>query len=1063
MNIAKFSINNPVLITMLMVAAVVVGLLSFTQLPVDLLPNISIPVVAISTVYPGAGAADVERSITKPIEDAVISLNGVDTVTSTSQENVSLVTIQFTLETDAQKAAQDVQERINAIRGSFPRDALSPTVQRFDLSALPIISLGVSDASGSMRPEQLRRFVDDTVKSRLERIDGVAQVGVTGGLQRQIQVQLNLDALRARRLSPAQVTGAIAGANASLTGGRLEENGQDVLIRTPGDFRSLEEINNVVVSNQRGVPVYVRDVATVTDGFADVETLSRVDGKDSIALSIQKQSGGNTVGVADAVQAELAALRQENPNLNIIVVSDQSEFIRESVNDSLLDLFLGAVFAALVVLVFFRDLRNTVVTVIGLPIIIIATFAVMQFLGLSLNLITLLALSLAVGLVIDDAIVVRENIFRHMERGEDPKTASLNGTNEVASSVVAMTLTVVSVFLPIAFVSGLIGRFFSQFGLTVTAAVVLSLIEAFTLAPMLSAYWFKQRKEKKTHAEAEANAKQEEAFLEYEPAAEAAHAPAHLNSDSLELKEAQEAKLGWFDKVYRGMLAWTLRHKLITTGIAVLFFVGIIACFPFLEFSFLPSTGQSTITFAIQLPPGTPLSTTDAEARRIETILHELPDAEDVFVSVGGQGAPERASFTVNLHDAEAYAHVEQELREKLAGTPGLAFSTGGFAGGGSGVSGRTLQLNLQTTGNPQDLVVASQQIMDAIKDVPGVVDLGRSYQPGKPELHIDVDRERAARLGLSTAAVGSTVRTLVNGDTASRYRDPGQEADIVVRLRPEDRSRLQDILDLSLTTATGQIVPLRNVATLSDASGPSALERLNRQSKITIGANILGRAQQTVAGEVQAKVDQLQLPSGVTVVFGGQVEQFNDSIQSLLISLLLSVIFVYMVLASQFGSFTQPIVMMLALPLSLLGAFLALILTGTAFDMTAMIGIIMLFGLVTKNSILLVDFANRLRRQGVPRDQAMLIAGPIRLRPVLMTSLSLILGSLPVALGLGTGGSFRQPLALVVIGGLITSTILTLLLVPTAYAILDIVQTRFRRKPRVQAQAAGASAPVAE
>lgn len=1057
MNIPKISINNPVFITMLMVAAVVVGLLAFTQLPVDLLPNVSIPVVAISTVYPGASATDVERSITKPIEEAVSSLNGVDTVTSTSQENLSLVTIQFTLETDPQKAAQDVQERINAIRGTFPRDALASTVQRFDFSALPIISLGVSDTTGQTKPADLRRFVDDKIKPRLERIEGVAQVGVTGGTQRQIQVQMNLDALRARRLSPAQVTAAIAQANASLTGGRLEENGQDVLLRTPGDFASLDEIGNVVVSNQRGVPVYVRDVATVTDTFADVDTLSRVDGHDSIALTVQKQSGGNTVGVADAVQAELAALRTENPNLTIVVVSDQSEFIRESVNDSLLDLALGAVFAALVVFLFFRDLRNTVVTVIGLPIIIIATFAVMQFLGLSLNLITLLALSLAVGLVIDDAIVVRENIFRHMERGKDPKTASLNGTNEVAGSVVAMTLTVVSVFLPIAFVSGIIGRFFSQFGLTVTAAVVLSLIEAFTLAPMLSAYWFKQRKDK---AAKKAEAKEADSMIgapahsETQAAVESGHA--------VELKEAHAAKLGWMDLVYRGALSWSLSHKLATAGIGLVFLVGIIACIPFLEFSFLPSTGQNTLSFSILMPPGTPLDATNAEAARIEGILRELPDIEDVFVIVGGQGTPERASFTAKLHEARAYNRVERELRDKLAGAPGLAFSAGGFAGGGSGVTGRTIQLNLQTNGSPQDLVVASDQIMAAIKDVPGLVDLGQSFQPGKPELHIDVDRERAARLGLSTAAVGATVRTLVNGETASRYREPGREADIVVRLRPEDRSRLQDILDLSLTTATGQSVPLRNVATLSNASGPSALERLNRQSKITVGANILGRAQQSVADDVQARVDRLKLPDGVVVVFGGQVKQFNESFSALLVSLLLSVLFVYMVLASQFGSFTQPIVMMLALPLSLLGAFLALLFTGTAFDLTAMIGIIMLFGLVTKNSILLVDFANRLRRQGVPRDQAMLIAGPIRLRPVLMTSLSLILGSLPVALGLGTGGSFRQPLALVVIGGLITSTILTLLLVPTAYALLDIVQTRLKRKPAEQTTQA-APAPIAE
>src|SRR5581483_11777141 len=419
MNIPKLSINNPVLITMVMVALVVVGLLSFTRLPVDLIPNVQIPVVAISTVYPGASADDVQNSITKPIEDAVSSLNGVDTVTSTSQENLSLVTIQFTLETDPQRAAQDVQEKINAIRGTFPRDALSPTVQRFDFSAQPIITLGVADTTGATKPEDLRRLVDERIKPSLERIDGVAQVSVSGGVEREIQVLLNLDALRARRLAPGQVTSAIAQANTSLTGGTLTENGQDILLRTPGDFTSIDQINNVIVTTQRGVPVYVRDVATVVDSFADVTTYSRLNGNDSIALTIQKQSGSNTVSVADNVKAEIAALQKQYPNLTLIIASDQSEFIRSSVDDSITDLILGGVFAALVVFIFFRDVRNTIVTVVGLPVIMIGTFAAMSFLGLTLNLITLLALSLAVGLVIDDAIVVRENIFRHMKRGQD--------------------------------------------------------------------------------------------------------------------------------------------------------------------------------------------------------------------------------------------------------------------------------------------------------------------------------------------------------------------------------------------------------------------------------------------------------------------------------------------------------------------------------------------------------------------------------------------------------------------------------------------------------------------
>lgn len=1038
MNIPKISINNPVMITMIMTALVVVGLLAFTRLPVDLFPDISIPFVAVVTVYPGAGADDVERNITKPIEEAVSSINGVKNVTATSQENSSQVLIEFDLNANAQKAAQDVQEKINGIRGTFPREAQSPTVQRFDFGALPILTLGVADTSGKTKPEDLRRFVDDQVRPRLERIAGVAQVNVTGGVERQVQVQLNLDALRTRRMAPSQVTQALAAANASFTGGTVTDGGQDKLVRTPGDFKSLDDIGKVVITNERGVPVEVRDVASVVDGFADVDTHSRLNGNDSIALTVLKQSGSNTVSTADAVKTEIAQIEKEYPNLTILIPSDQSTFIRDSVNDSINDLILGGIAAALVVLVFFRDLRNTIVTVIGLPIIMIGTFAAMQFLNLSLNLITLLALSLAVGLVIDDAIVVRENIFRHMEHGENPKTAALNGTNEVAVSVLAMTLTVVSVFLPIAFVSGLIGRFFQSFGLTVTAAVLISLFEAFTLAPMLSAYWFKQRK----------------------PKAGEEAAPAD------ELDEASHANLGALDRGYRRALGWTLRHKRMTSLFAFLILVGIIACIPFLQFNFLPNTGSDTFELAIQMPPGTTLNVTDAEARKVEAYLRALPEAEAVFVNVGGNGTPENASFTVRTKQSGDFQKIEPQLRQELANEPGIAFSSGGFGGNGTAVSGRSIQINLQTTGDPSALTTASQQIINAIKDVPGVVDLGSSYQAGKPELHVDVDSNKASRLGLNTATVGATVRTLLNGDVATRYRDPGREADIVVRLRPEDRQRVQDMLGLSLATPSGQIVSLTNVATVNQDTGPTALERLNRQAKITIGANVLNRAQQTVAGEIQARVDKLQLPAGVTVNFGGDVATFQESFVSLIISLLLSVLFVYMVLASQFGSFTQPIVMMLALPLSLLGAFLALLITRIPFDLTAMIGIIMLFGLVTKNGILLVDFANRLKRRGLTSDEAMLTAGPIRLRPVLMTSLALILGSLPVALGLGAGGSFRQPLALVVIGGLITSTILTLLIVPTAYSLLETAKYRVQHRGRAATTVEApqpAPAPAAE
>lgn len=1018
MNLANISIRQPVFIAMMILGLLIVGFIGYLQIPVDLMPDISAPIVSVTTIYPGAGPDEVRNIVTEPLEEALGSLNGVKTVTSNSSENVSSITVEFNLEYSAVQAASDVRERVAAVRGTFPNDVQDPLIQRFDFAQLPILTIAVADREGKMKADELRRLVEDKIKPRLDRVDGVADVAVSGGLVREIQIALKLDELRVRRIAPSQVVAAIQTENLNLPGGKVTSSEQEINIRTPGYFQSVDEINNVVISNARGAPVYIKDVATVTDGFADVTSYSRLNGLDSIVISMRKQSGTNTVRVADDVKAALKGVERDYSNLNVIIASDQAEFIHSSTEDSITDLILGGLFASAVVFLFFRDVRNTIVTVAGLPVIMIGTFAVMNALGLSLNLITLLALSLAVGLVIDDAIVVRENIFRHMERGETPKEASSKGTNEVSLAVLAMTMTVLSVFLPIAFTSGIIGKIFREFGLTIAIAVTLSLIEAFTMAPMLSAYFFKQRTPKPGHEE----------------------------------EEGMASSLGWLDRNYRRLLGWTLGHKKTSAAIGGGVFVSIVVLAMFVEVIFFPNIDSGVFQASLQLAPGTPLSKTDTYAREIESQLREIPDVENIFATVGGSSAPERASFTVKMKQSGLLASTESELRKRFANVPGFAFSFASGFGGGTSVAARPISFNVNGTGSVEELDQVSKDAMAAIADVPGLVDLDRSFQAGKPELHIQVDRQRASRAGLSTAVVGSNVRTLLNGQTVSRYRETGREADIVVRLRPEDRARIDDVLSLSILSSGGQMIPLRNVSTVSSSTGPTAIRRVNRQPQVVVGANYYGRTQGAVTRDVQARLEKLKLPPGVTIGTGAQAQQTNESFSALLFSMLLSVVFVYMVLGSQFGSFTQPFVLMLALPLSFVGAFLALFISRIAFDMTAMIGIILLMGLVTKNSILLVDFANRLRSQGKSRDEALLIAGPIRLRPILMTTLSLILGMLPVALGLGAGGSFRAPMAIAVIGGLITSTALTLILVPVAYSMLDIVMERLKniraRKP---------------
>jgi hydrophobic/amphiphilic exporter-1 (mainly G- bacteria), HAE1 family len=1032
MNIANISIRQPHLIAMMVLGLIVVGIIGYLNIPVDLMPDISLPIVTVTTVYPGASPDEVERDVSEPLEEALTSVNGLKNVTTSSSENVSVTVLEFNLGINPVRAADDVREKVAVVRSSFPTDVLDPVVQRIDFGSSPILALAVVDKSNKMKADDLRRLVDDKIKPRLDRIDGVADVAVGGGLVRQVQVNLKLDEMRVRRIAPQQVVTALQTENLNLPGGTVQDQGQEIVVRTPGNFKTVDEINGIIVANTRGVPVYVKDVATVQDGFQDIVSYTRLNGSDSVSIQIRKQSGTNTVRVADGVKSELARIGKDYPDLGVTVASDQSDFIKRSTEDSITDLILGGLFASIVVGFFFRDLRNTLVTIAGLPVIMIGTFAVMQALGMSLNMITLLALSLAVGLVIDDAIVVRENIFRHMERGETPKDASARGTNEVSLAVLAMSFTVLSVFLPVAFTSGIIGQIFRDFGLTISIAVAISLIEAFTLAPMLSAYFFKQRVPKPGH----------------------------------ETEEGMAANLGWLDRNYKSALAWTLRHKLMSAFIGLLVFLSIFVLGRFLDVAFLPNVDGGVFSANLKLAPGTQLVKTDAVARQIEKAMSDVPDVQDVFVTVGGNGTPESASFTIKMREVGLMTRAEPEIRRRFANVPELSFSFAGMAGGGgTGVTARPIGLNVNGSGTFDELDPFSRAVMDAIKDVPGLVDLDRSFQAGKPELHVNVDRSRASRVGLSTAVVGSTVRTLINGTTATRYREPGREADIVVRLQPTDRDRIDDILSLSLSSATGSMVPLANVATLSSSSGPTSIRRVNRQPQVVVGANYVGRTQAAVNRDVQDRLNQLKLPAGVTISAGSTLQQTNEGFSSLLFSMVLSVVFVYMVLTSQFGSFTQPFVLMLALPLSFVGAFSALLLARTTFDMTAMIGIILLMGLVTKNSILLVDFTNRLREQGMGRDEALLHAGPIRLRPILMTTLALILGMIPVASGLGAGGSFRAPMAIAVIGGLITSMILTLLLVPVAYSVLDIVLTRLShlRNKQPNPETLTASSPASE
>jgi len=1011
------AIKRPVFITMVILALVVLGGISYARMGVDLLPDMSLPVVAVQTIYPGASPTEVEAEVSKPLEEGLGSLSGVDSISSTSSEGMSQVIVRYKLEYPAAMAVENVRERVSAVRGGLPQDILDPVILRFDPSVSPILSFAVVEKDGSLGLAQLRSLVDDEIKPRVERLDGVAAAEVTGGLEQEIQVQLSLDRLRALGVSPQQVVSAIKTENLDIPAGRLTEAGREQLLRTPGKFQRVEDIAQVVVADQGGLPVRIRDVATVRDGFKEVRSYSRLDGRDNIFISVRKQSGTNTVRVANEVHQEIGRILREYPNLDIAVALDQSDFVKESTQDSLWDLGLGALLASLVVFLFFRNLRNTLITVIGLPVIVVATFWGMSLFGFTLNMITLLALSLCIGLLIDDAIVVRENIFRHMAAGEKPRVAASKAAAEIALAVLAMTLSIVSVFLPVAFATGIAGKIFREFGITVALAVLISLFEAFTLGPMLSAHFFRR----------------------VETERKVGTRWGRLSGRIGGLYES-------LVRGYLGFLDRALSHKALTLVVAGATFFLSLGALPLVGQTFLPKIDTGWFEMGLKLPPGTALGQTDEKVREVEGMLLWQPEVEHVFATVGTTAGPEQSSLFVKLKGRGHIEEIQQRLRNHYSAMATLSFTGGDVLMGGSAVSGmlgRPIQVSLRSSGSLDELDEASRQAIEAVANVPGLVDLARSVEPGKPELRIQVDRRRADDMGLSTAQIGSTVRTLVNGEIGSQFHQGDKDIDIMVRLREEDRQRHEDLFSLTILSPRGTQVPLRAVASISSATGPTIIERQDRQRQITVGAGYLGRSQSKVIADVEARLENVNLPPGVSVKFTGETELMSEAFSTLYFALALSVIFMYMVLASQFGSFLQPFIIMLALPMSVVGAFIALLTSRSSLDITAMIGIILLMGIVTKNSILLVDFANVQRQRGVGLREAILTAGSTRLRPVLMTTLALVFGMLPVALGLGAGGEWRAPMGITVIGGLITSTLLTLVVVPVAYSILEGVKRR--------------------
>ncbi|NNJ11815.1 efflux RND transporter permease subunit [Chloroflexales bacterium ZM16-3] len=1061
--ISDVAINQPVFITMIMLAVITFGILAFNTTPVNLLPDIDVPVVAVTISYSGAGPESVADQVVKPIEDAVNTLEGLEHITSQASDGFGLIILSFKSGTDINQADQDVREKVNGVMPSLPQDVRDPVFQRFDPNAAPIMEVAVSGNAGQT-PLELRTDIENNIVPLLQRAGGVGNITINGGQVRQINVLMDLSKLQAYGILPSQITRSLQQANATLGLGTITQGNQEIGLRAPSLLQTPDDIGRIQIT---GTSYRVSDVATIEDGVADNTSYSRLNGDSAIILSILKQSGANTVQVADNVRATLTKTFDARPDLAYEIPVDDSTSVRASVNSSLQELGFAALAAFLVVWLFFGNLRSTIITMVGLPVILIGTFIFMPLFGITINLISLLALSLCVGLVIDDAIVVRENIFRHLERGDSSRVASSKGTWEVGLSVLAMTLTIVAVFVPVTFAEGTAGIVFRSFGLIVAIAILLSLVEAFTFAPMMSANLFPNIKPKaKKHSTV---------HRDMMPDLKIA-ADAELNERDAGLIEEAHEDPGRMGIFYGKLLAWSLsslrnRMFIVAIAIGVLLLSGVVASG--LKFSFFPTQDNHQFIMGFELPPGTALVETDRLAQEAEAVLKADPAVLTAISTVGFTGAPERAEFSIKIDSHIPSLTVQERLRSQLKDLPRLSFAVPSFSGGSTGVSGRELQVSLQSTRPLADMAPVVTAVRDTLGQVDGLVDIDTNYTTGKPELRFNADPGRIGDLGITNDDISASVRALINGSRATVLRQNGVDTDVVVRLRPDDRSSVQALSSITIPTRSG-VVPLSSLGTVSLDSSPTTIRRYDRLNQLLVGANLEGRNLTDVSNELQPKINALGIPADIVVSYQGTLQQTSEGFGSLILAMALSVLFVYMVLASQFGSFTQPLVIMMAMPFSFIGAFLALRIVGIDLDITGMIGLIMLLGVVVKNSILLVDFTNRLRRVGLEKHQALRLAGAIRLRPILMTSVALIAGALPTAFGIhffgsGEGSEFRRGLAWVIVGGVTTSTLLTLLVVPTVYSLLDSAVSRFMGlfrqgdSAQPEAPAAQPEAPVAQ
>ena len=1020
MSIPRLAIERPITMFMLSGVIILIGALSLMRLPVDLMPDVSFPSITVRVGYPGVGPLEIEELITRPLEQAMGAVAGLERMESTSSEGSSRVTLNFVWGTELNEAADDVRSRLDRIRGRFPEEAEAPIVFKFDANTFPIMGVGVEGEYDRVR---LREIAEHDLSARLERVPGVASVTVDGGLRRQIHVLLSKEKIRALNLSVDRVVNLLRTENQNIPLGEIDEGDRTYLVRSQGQFENLNEIRDMVVLTQGGVPVYMKDIAEVKDATEDFRSFTRINGKPGIRMRITKQSGTNTVQIAHGVRDEVQRINAEYPGVRLSVMDDSSVFIERSIDAVKEHAMLGGFLVMLIIFLFLRDLRATFIVFTSIPISVIGTFALLYFNGYTLNTMTFGGLALGVGMIVDASIVVLENTFRHMEHGKDRMTAAIDGSEEVWSAILASTLTHIAVFVPLLFLSGVSSILFTQLSVVVMFSLTMSLFVAVTIVPVLCSR-----------------------MLKLPPPLQ------ERRGLSGRLYTASENFLNRMDERYSRLIHVALQHRPSVIGVGATAVIAAFLILPTIGFELMPEADEGEVSVTAELAVGTRIERSEEVALRLESLAREyVPETEDVITNAGGGGfmggGSNRVQLTLRLVTKDrrerSSDQIARDLNRQLPGViPGVIIQTRASGGNrvmsrimGGGDSRIALEIRGDDLQTAQRVAEATKSVMDKVPEVRNAR-VGRD--DGRPELAIQVDRPKAALLGLSVTGVAESIRTAVGGTQAAFFREAGNEYPIVVRLREEDRERVEDINDILVSTSQGQVVQAKNLLTLRNQAGPTEIQRKNQERIIRVTAEPEA-ALSDALDAVEARLGEVTVPQDFSMGFGAEAEEQARAFAQLQLMLVLAIVLVYAVMASQYESLRDPFIIMFSVPLAAIGVVLALKLTGTTFSLQAYIGVIMLAGIVVSNAILLVDYTNILRRRDkMPLREAVETAGRTRLRPILMTSLATILGLVPMSLGIGEGAELQAPLARVVIGGLIASTLITLVVVPTVYTLFE-------------------------